>query len=159
MSSNSTNRPSEWYKVTYFRCLLLQICAISLNLLERHQTEAVAQECSVKQVLSEILQNSQENTCVKVSFLIKLQAQACYFILKETLAQVFSCEFCEISKNTFCYRTPPVAASNQSKCPLWNTLTTNQHYSISTIKLKFMEVLITHIFIFIFKFGQKLTRI
>ena len=29
---------------------------------------------------------------------------------KETLAQVFSCEFCEISKNTFSYRTPPVAA-------------------------------------------------
>ena len=30
---------------------------------------------------------------------------------KETLAQVFSCEFCEISKSTFFYRTPPVAAS------------------------------------------------
>ena len=25
----------------------------------------------------------------------------CNFIKKETLAQVFSCEFCEISKNTF----------------------------------------------------------
>ena len=24
----------------------------------------------------------------------------------ETMAQVFSCEFCEISKNTFFYRTP-----------------------------------------------------
>ena len=33
------------------------------------------------------------------------------FIKKETLAQVFSCEFCEISKNTFSYRAPPVAAS------------------------------------------------
>ena len=33
------------------------------------------------------------------------------FIKKETLAQVFSCEFCEISKNTFSYRTPLVAAS------------------------------------------------
>ena len=30
---------------------------------------------------------------------------------KETLAQVFSCDFCEISKNTFSYRTPPVAAA------------------------------------------------
>ena len=28
-------------------------------------------------------------------------ASACNFIEKETLAQVFSCEFCEISKNTF----------------------------------------------------------
>ena len=27
--------------------------------------------------------------------------EACNFIKKETLAQVFSCQFCEISKNTF----------------------------------------------------------
>ena len=27
------------------------------------------------------------------------------------LAQVFSCEFCQISKSTFLHRTPPVAAS------------------------------------------------
>ena len=33
------------------------------------------------------------------------------FIKKETLAQVFSCEFYEISKNTFFHRTPRVAAS------------------------------------------------
>ena len=52
-------------------------------------------------MLLEILQNSQENTCAKFSFLIKLQAETCNFIKKETLAQVFSCEFCEISKNTF----------------------------------------------------------
>ena len=30
-----------------------------------------------------------------------LQAQACSFIKKETLAEVFSSEFCEISKNIF----------------------------------------------------------
>ena len=30
---------------------------------------------------------------------------------KKILAQVFSCEFCEIYKNTFYYRTPLVAAS------------------------------------------------
>ena len=34
---------------------------------------------------------------------------------KETLAQVFSCEFCEISKNTFFLRTPLVAASKVPK--------------------------------------------
>ena len=33
------------------------------------------------------------------------RARACNFIKKETLAQVFSGEFCEISKNTFSYRT------------------------------------------------------
>ena len=37
--------------------------------------------------------------------------EACNFIKIETLAQVFSYEFCEISKNTFSYRTSPVAAS------------------------------------------------
>ena len=45
----------------------------------------------------EIPQNSGENICARVSFLIK----ACNFIKKETLAQVFSCEFCEISKKAF----------------------------------------------------------
>ena len=33
------------------------------------------------------------------------------FVKKETLAEVFSCEFDEIFKNTFFYRTAPVAAS------------------------------------------------
>ena len=47
-------------------------------------------------------------------FSIKLQTDACSFIKKETLAQVFSCEFSEISKNTFFYRTLPVAASDYS---------------------------------------------
>ena len=37
--------------------------------------------------------------------------EACNFIKKETLAQVFSCEFCEIYKNIFYYRTPLLAAS------------------------------------------------
>ena len=41
--------------------------------------------------------------------------QACNFIKKETLAQVFPCEFCEISKNIFFYKTPLVAASNHPK--------------------------------------------
>ena len=31
------------------------------------------------------------------------------FCKKETLAQVFSCDFCEIFNKTFSYRTPPVA--------------------------------------------------
>ena len=56
--------------------------------------EAVTQICSVKNVFLEILQNSQENTCARVSVLIK-------FFKKETLAQVFYSEFCEISKSTF----------------------------------------------------------
>ena len=33
-------------------------------------------------------------------------SQACSFIKKEALAQVFFCEFCKIFKNTFFYITP-----------------------------------------------------
>ena len=53
--------------------------------------------CSIKKNS----QNSQENTCARASFLIKLQSETCNFIKKRTLAQVLSCEFCEIFKNTF----------------------------------------------------------
>ena len=60
----------------------------------------------------EILQNSQEKTCAWVPFLIKLQVEACNFNKEETLAQVFSCEFCKVFKNTFSNRTLAIAASN-----------------------------------------------
>ena len=55
-----------------------------------------------KKLFLEISQNLQENTCARV---------ACNFIKKEALAKVFSCEFCEISRNINCYRIPLVAAS------------------------------------------------
>ena len=42
---------------------------------------------------------------------MKLQASACNFIKKETLAQVLCYEFCEMSKNNFLRRAPLVAAS------------------------------------------------
>ena len=61
-------------------------------------SEGVAQRCSVKKMFLEISHNSQENTCPRVSFLLKLQVLA--FIKKETLAHVLSCEFCKISKIT-----------------------------------------------------------
>ena len=48
-------------------------------------------EVFCKKVFLEISKNSQENTCASVSFLINLQ--------------VLSCEFFQISKNTFSYRT------------------------------------------------------
>ena len=65
------------------------------------RTDAVALRCSVKKVFLEILQNSQENTQGRVSFLIRLLDEACKFIKKEAMAQVFSCGFYEIFKNTF----------------------------------------------------------
>ena len=52
---------------------------------------------------------------------------SCNFTKKETLAQMFSCEFCEISKKTF-FRAPAVAASEfklawESATPLVNIYT------------------------------------
>ena len=62
---------------------------------------SIHRRCSVRKDVLEISQDSQENTCARASFLIKLQASGSNFIKKETLAQVFSCEFCEIFKNAF----------------------------------------------------------
>ena len=92
-------------------------------------SEAVVQMCSVKKLFLEISQNSQENTCTRFSFLIKLQVSflinrlchRCFpvnfekflrtsllqntsglqLIKKEALEQVFSCEFCEILRTLF----------------------------------------------------------
>ena len=77
-----------------------QICLVSHINFMFHLSEAVTQTCSVRKDVLE--------TCARVSFLIKLQAWG--FIKEETLEQVFSCEFREIYKNTFLYKTPPVAA-------------------------------------------------
>ena len=74
-------------------------------------SEAVVQRCFAKKLFLEILQNSLETNCARVSLLIKLQAWRCSM---ETMAQVVYCELYEISKNTFSYGTPPVAASGDS---------------------------------------------
>ena len=42
---------------------------------------------------------------------LKPVPEACNFSKNETMQQMFSCEFFEISKNSFSYRTHPVAAS------------------------------------------------
>ena len=57
--------------------------------------EVVVQRCSVKEVSN---------------FAGKHLYHSLFF-KKESLAQVFSCEFCKISKNIFFHRTPLMAAS------------------------------------------------
>ena len=59
------------------------------SLKPKPKPEAVARWCSVKKCFT-ILQNSQKNTCVRVSF----------FYQKKTPTKEFSCEFCQIFKNT-----------------------------------------------------------
>ena len=57
--------------------------------MNRGWPEAATGGVLYKKVFLKILQNSQENTCARVSFLIKL------------LLNLFSCEFYEIFKDTF----------------------------------------------------------
>ena len=57
----------------------------------------------------------------------------CNFIKKETLAQMFSCEFCEISKNTFFYRTRLVAAS------VLNTNSSLRNFMLLVLRTNFLE--------------------
>ena len=66
-------------------------------------------ECEILQSRSSRLKGFCKKGVLK--HFAKFRPHVCNFIKKETLAQVLSCEFCEVSKNTFCYRTPLMAAS------------------------------------------------
>ena len=64
------------------------------------EIEAIAQRCSVVTVFLELSQIHRKSPVPKY-----------LFVKKENMVQVFSFAFCEISKNTFSYKTTPVAAS------------------------------------------------
>ena len=79
--------------------------------------EAVVQRCSVKKMLLEISQNSQENNCARVSFLIKLQASGFFwipfFLIVEVSFLHILYEFHEIKLNVIKYTL---------NCISWNSL-------------------------------------
>ena len=77
------------------------LCQQVFELMFQERPEAPTVGVLNKKVFLKISQNSQKNACARVCLLISCRPQACNFITKETLAQVFSCEFCEISKRTF----------------------------------------------------------
>ena len=64
------------------------------------RVEAAVQRCSVKKMFLEISQNSQENTCTRGSFLIKLQVSGlklfgrmfldCCILIKTNCLKLFS---------------------------------------------------------------------
>ena len=89
--------------------LLLRLSTVQIT-----RSRSSRPEVFCKKVFLKISQNSQENTCARVSF-----------FNKETLEQMFSCEFCDIFKSIYFYRTPLVAAYESGLKPL----------TISTIKL------------------------
>ena len=65
--------------------------------------------CSAEKVFLEISQNSYENTCARVSFLIKLQARGLQlYYEREPGKGVFLWILRNFYKNTFSYNTPTI---------------------------------------------------
>ena len=84
------------------------------------QTEAATWDVLLKEVFLKCSQNSQENTCARVLFLIKLHAVTAALLQKRLyVVQVFSSEFDEVFKKTFLNRTLAVAASGQNYNCYW----------------------------------------
>ena len=107
-------KEKDCYYILYFLFLKKNfgLCYLSVYvwnseiicLLERRPLELVAQRCSVrKDVLRNFTKLTGKHLCQSLSFnkVAGLRPQACNFIKRETLAQVFSFKFREISKNTF----------------------------------------------------------
>ena len=81
-----------------------------------------------------ISENPQENTCVRVSFLIKLYAWGPQLYQKRG-----SCKFWEIFKNSFFYRTPSAAASEHNKS-IWKVCeAVAQRYSVKKVFLEISQ--------------------
>ena len=99
---------------------LIKLCTLSRSRLvqTRHyyllqyfdvkQIKAVFRRCSSKYMFLKTLQILRK-TPVLESLFKKVAG------LKETPIQMFSCVICGIFKNTFCYRTRPVVASEQTQ--------------------------------------------
>ena len=72
------------------------------------------------------------------------------FIKKATLAQVFSCEFCHIFKNSFFYRTPLLTAFDLSDCRIPNQFYLCKILSLQKNRLNHMSLF----FLFSSLFGE-----
>ena len=94
--------PYSWYRLFFFNIKFH--CGTKLTVNSRL-------EVFCKKSILRNYRKIHRKAPVPESLLNKVAAQACNFTKKETLAQVFCCEFCEISKSAFFYRTPLVAAS------------------------------------------------
>ena len=87
----------------------LAICQSSTNL--KIKVDGISKMWPVSNTQPEYT-CSKSTTCARVTFLMKLLSEVCNFIKKETLAQMFCCEICEISKNTFFIEHLRVTASD-----------------------------------------------
>ena len=93
--------------------ITLRILIVKNSILIVKNAKAVVCRCSVKKdILRNFGKNSQENTCARDSFLIKLQALGSLLRISDT--GVFLWIFWNIREHLF-YRTPPVAVTESLK--------------------------------------------
>ena len=121
------NHPHQFFKVISKKRNLIRRLDTLILTHTISAPEVVVQRCSVKQMFLKISQNSQENTCVGFSFLIKLVS-----------CELFCCEFLEVFMNTFFHRTSPLAAS---AAPI-SLLIKDKHYYYSSLILGVIELLV-----------------
>ena len=83
------------------------------------------------------------------------------FFKKETLVQVFSCQFCDISINAFSYRTPLVAASDccWSTYITVNNLAADQVVSILLSAEQIITLVSSKLSVSFCSFSQTLSKI
>ena len=96
--------------------------------------------------------NSQEIICVRVSFLIKWQAEASNLIKKENLEQELFCEFSEIFKKIFLLNTSGQLLCKKlqgSKCHVYFRM--NQYIILLRYRHQTTSVLICNEFFFLVK--------
>ena len=80
---------------------------------------------SKKGVLRNCAKFTGKHQCQSLFFNKVADLRPATLLQKETVARVFSCEFCKISKNIFSYRSPPVTASEYLYMVSVNTVTKN----------------------------------
>ena len=88
-----------------------------------------------KGVLRNVIKFTRKHLCQSLFFDKVAGLRHATLIIKETLAQVLSSEFYEISKNTFFYRTLLVAAF-----AFWNILTLFSHENFHVSEEKFCQI-------------------
>ena len=105
-----------------------------------YQSEAATRGVLYKNVFLKISQNSQENTCARFSFLIKLQTSACNFIKKRLWHRCFPVKFSEFLRILFLQNTSRrVFLTYSGKAEnLWTFDVLYRNHSLSTYA-KFSE--------------------
>ena len=86
------------FKSVFHLAAILSLKKYVLNIIE---TEAVARRSSVNKVFLEISQNSQENTCARGSFVIKLEAWPATLLKKSLWHRCFPVNFPKFLRTPF----------------------------------------------------------